>query len=61
MWTDALGNPVTLEAGDSSLAALNDFVEGFIASEARAINVEGITRGHYADSLAVSVAIRNRK
>ncbi len=28
---------------------------------ARAINVEGITRGHYADSLAVSVAIRNRK
>ncbi|KQT14259.1 tetratricopeptide repeat protein [Ramlibacter sp. Leaf400] len=39
MWTDALGNPVTIEAGDGSLAALNDFVEGFIASEARAVNV----------------------
>lgn len=38
MWTDALGNTVTL--GDAgSLAALNDFVEGFIASEARAVNV----------------------
>ena len=38
MWTDALGNPVTLE-DDRSLPALNDFVEGFIASEARAANV----------------------
>ena len=35
MWTDALGNPVTLES-DASLGLLNDFVEGFIASEARA-------------------------
>jgi hypothetical protein len=38
MWTDVLGNPVTLESG-ASLAALNDFVEGFIASEARAVNI----------------------
>jgi tetratricopeptide (TPR) repeat protein len=40
MWTDSLGNPLTLESGDS-LAAINDFVEGFIASEARAVNVLG--------------------
>ena len=38
MWTDALGNPVTLQDG-ASLAALNDFVEGFIASEARAADI----------------------
>ncbi|HYF16460.1 MAG TPA: tetratricopeptide repeat protein [Ramlibacter sp.] len=39
MWTDTLGNPVTLDGGGAGLAALDDFVEGFIASEARAINV----------------------
>jgi hypothetical protein len=38
MWTDCLGNPVTLET-QGSVAALNDFVEGFIASEARAVNI----------------------
>jgi hypothetical protein len=38
MRTDSLGNAVVLDDG-SSLAALNDFVEGFIASEARAVNV----------------------
>jgi hypothetical protein len=38
MWTDTLGNPVTLE-GAAALAGVNDFVEGFIASEARAVNV----------------------
>jgi hypothetical protein len=38
MWTDALGNPVTVP-DEASLAALNDFVEGFIASEARAVNI----------------------
>ena len=38
MWTDPLGNAVTL--GDpASLAAVADFVEGFIASEARAVNI----------------------
>lgn len=37
MWTDKLGNEVTLEH-QASLAAVNDFVEGFIASEARAAN-----------------------
>ena len=36
--TDRLGNPVTLR-DESSLAAINDFVEGFIACEARAVNV----------------------
>lgn len=38
MWTDSLGNAVTLD-GAEALPALNDFVEGFIASEARAVNV----------------------
>jgi hypothetical protein len=38
MWTDSLGNALTLEDG-GSVAAVNDFVEGFIASEARAVNV----------------------
>lgn len=38
MWTDALGNEVTL-AEATSLALLNDFVEGFVASEARAVNI----------------------
>ncbi len=39
MSTDALGNPVTLELGSVALPALDDFVQGFIASEARAVNV----------------------
>lgn len=39
MWTDALGNPVTLEPGSAALPALDDFVQGFIASEARAVDV----------------------
>lgn len=38
MWTDVLGNEVTLD-GAGALQALNDFVEGFIASEARAVNI----------------------
>ena len=38
--TDSLGNPTTLH-DPASLAALNDFVEGFIACEARAVNVLG--------------------
>jgi hypothetical protein len=38
MSTDALGNPVTLRDA-ASLGPLNDFVEGFIASEARAVNI----------------------
>ena len=36
MLTDSLGNPVTLQHA-ASVGAINDFVEGFIASEARAI------------------------
>ncbi len=38
MLRDGLGNPVRLEQA-TSLPALNDFVEGFIACEARAIRV----------------------
>jgi hypothetical protein len=38
MWTDSLGNPLTLQDA-GSMAAVNDFVEGFIASESRASNV----------------------
>ena len=38
MWTDVLGNPVNLEHA-GSLGGLNDFVEGFIASEARAVDI----------------------
>jgi tetratricopeptide (TPR) repeat protein len=41
MSTDCLGNAVTLH-DERSLAALDDFVEGFIASEARAVNVLSI-------------------
>ncbi|AMO22770.1 hypothetical protein GCM10027034_32430 [Ramlibacter solisilvae] len=40
MWTDCLGNPVTLDS-ERSLPLLNDFVEGFIASEERALNIIG--------------------
>ena len=36
--TDSLGNPITLQ-DETSATALNDFVEGFIACEARAVNV----------------------
>src|SRR5687767_15363453 len=38
MWTDSLGNEVTLES-EAGLAPLNDFVDGFIACEARAVNI----------------------
>jgi hypothetical protein len=38
MWTDALGNAITLADGRSQ-GAVDDFVEGFIASEARAVNI----------------------
>jgi hypothetical protein len=40
MWTDSLGNALTLD-DERSAAAVNDFVEGFIANEARAVNVLG--------------------
>ncbi len=41
MARDSLGNPVHLE-DSASLAAVNDFVEGLIACEARAANVLGV-------------------
>ena len=39
MAADLLGNPVTLDGGDRSLAAIDGFVEGFIASESRAADI----------------------
>jgi hypothetical protein len=42
--TDSLGNTVTLQHA-ASLGAVNDFVEGFIASEARAIAPLAIAMG----------------
>lgn len=38
MWTDVLGNGLTLRDG-ASLAGVDDFVEGFLASEARVTNI----------------------
>ncbi len=38
MLTDSLGSPVTLDNA-SSLAAVDDFVEGFISCEARVVNI----------------------
>jgi len=38
--TDSLGNPLTLH-DPASAAAVDDFVEGFIACEARAVNILG--------------------
>lgn len=38
MWTDCLGNTVTLDNA-AALPPLNDFAEGFIASEARVLNI----------------------
>ena len=37
-FTDSLGNPLSLD-DPASLRAINDFVEGFISCEARAVNV----------------------
>ncbi|WP_427913726.1 tetratricopeptide repeat protein [Ramlibacter sp. MMS24-I3-19] len=39
MSTDLLGNPATFEDGEASRAALDNFVEGFLASEARAARI----------------------
>lgn len=38
MQTDSLNNPITLQH-EASLPLLNDFVEGFISSQARAVNL----------------------
>jgi hypothetical protein len=55
--TDTLGNPVTLQDA-ASLGALNDFVEGFIASEARAANVLQLAEtDHSAIAQAYCVAL----
>jgi hypothetical protein len=54
--TDSLGNPVTLQ-DQGSLAALNDFVEGFIACEARAVNVLAAEQDHSAIVQACCAAL----
>ena len=36
---DLLGNPVTPAHGDATLAAIDNFVEGFLASESRAVDI----------------------
>lgn len=43
MPTDALGNSVTLD-DEAALPALNDFVMGFIASQARVVNILGVAQ-----------------
>ncbi len=43
MRADALGNSVTLD-DEATLAALNDFVMGFIASEIRVVNILGVAQ-----------------
>ena len=43
MASDTLGNPVSLEHADS-LGALNDFVDGFLRCEARAVNVLSVAQ-----------------
>ncbi|HSW18225.1 MAG TPA: tetratricopeptide repeat protein [Ramlibacter sp.] len=45
--TDSLGNAVTLDDA-SALPALNDFVDGFIASEARAVNILGAAQADHS-------------
>lgn len=47
MWTDCLGNPVTLH-DPGGLAALDDFVGGFVASEARAVNILAAAETDYS-------------
>ncbi|HEY8048542.1 MAG TPA: tetratricopeptide repeat protein [Ramlibacter sp.] len=44
MWTDSLGNPVTLTS-ERGLASVDDFVGGFISSEARAVNAIAAASG----------------
>jgi hypothetical protein len=57
MSTDVLGNRVTL-GDESSLGAVNDFVEGFISNEARAVNVLGIAgRDDSAIVQAIAAAV----
>lgn len=48
MHSDSLGNPVRLQTAES-LEALNDFAEGFISCEARAVNILSLAdRDHSA-------------
>jgi hypothetical protein len=55
MWTDCLGNPVTLDS-ERGLASLNDFVEGFIASEERVLNVIGAAESDMSPIVQASAA-----
>ncbi|KQP14425.1 tetratricopeptide repeat protein [Pseudorhodoferax sp. Leaf267] len=57
MPTDSLGNPVTLEQA-GSLARVDDFVEGFIACEARAVRIlEVAGHDHGASVQAYAAAL----
>jgi hypothetical protein len=57
MWTDELGNEVTAQS-QAGLDALNDFTIGFIASEARAVNIiEAATHDHSAIVQACAAAV----
>ena len=55
MTTDSLGNPVQLQ-DRASLAALNDFVEGFITCEARAVNVLSVAEHDHSAIVQASCA-----
>lgn len=55
---DESGSQITAVPSTPPVARVDLAVRG---TTARAINVEGIAKGNYADSLAVSVAIRNRQ
>ena len=57
MSTDSLGNPVTLQDA-ASLARVDDFVQGFIACEARAVRIlEAAEHDHGASVQAYAAAL----
>ena len=55
MRADGLGNPITTE-NDATLAAIDDFVEGFLAYETRATNVLGAAERDPSSALANTYA-----
>jgi hypothetical protein len=54
--TDSLDNPITLQ-DPSSASAVNDFVQGFIACEARAVNILDAATDHSAIVQAYCAAL----
>ena len=55
MTSDSLGNPVSLEHAES-LSAVNDFVEGFIGSEARVANILNVASTDFSPLVQASAA-----